>query len=275
MNDPIDKALWFIENNLGSELSLETIAAAAGVSRFVLSRQFAWSTDLSVMRYVRARRLSLAVGALTAGAEDILTIAIEAGYASHEAFSRAFRDHFGRTPEDVRKNGAASLTLTEPKRMKTQTANLSQPRFERSKPLLVAGLSARYKQGGDAGIPLQWQNFAQHIGAISGEVAGVTYGVIANFDDENSFDYLSGVEVTRFDGLPGGFATIRLPERKYVVFTHNGHVAAVPNSMREIWTQWLPTSGHQIADGPLFERYDKRFNPRSGSGAIELWLPIE
>ena len=145
MNDPIDKALWFIENNLGSELSLEAIASAAGVSRFVLSRQFAWSTDLSVMRYVRARRLSLSVHALTAGSEDILTVAIGAGYASHEAFSRAFRDHFGRTPEDVRKNGAASLTLTEPKRMKTQTADLSQPRFERSKPLLIAGLSARYK----------------------------------------------------------------------------------------------------------------------------------
>lgn len=227
------------------------------------------------MRYVRARRLSLALSALTAGSEDILWVAIEAGYASHEAFSRAFRDHFGRTPEDVRTNGAASLTLTEPKRMRTQTADLSQPRFERSKPLLIAGLSARYKQGGDAGIPLQWQNFAQHIGTISGELSGVTYGVIANFDDENSFDYLSGVEVARFEDLPTGFATMRLPERKYVVFTHNGHVAAVPNSMREIWIQWLPKSGHQIADGPSFERYDERFNPRTGSGAIELWLPIE
>ena len=99
--------------------------------------------------------------------------------------------------------------------------------------------------------------------------------MIANFDEENSFDYLTGVEVARFQDLPAGFVTIRLPERKYVVFTHQGHVAAVPNSMREIWTHWLPKSGHQIADGPFFERYVDRFNPRTGSGAIELWLPIE
>jgi AraC family transcriptional regulator len=275
MNDPIDKALWFIEANLGSELSLDEIALAAGVSRFVLSRQFAWSTDLSVMRYVRARRLSLAAATLAQGATDILTVAIEAGYGSHEAFSRAFRDHFGVTPERVRETGAASLVLAEPKRMRTQSADLSAPRFEKRDALLLAGLSARYKHGGDAGIPLQWRRFAPHIGSIPSEVPDVTYGVVANFDDEGSFDYFTCVEVERCNDLPAEFATLRIPSWRYAVFTHKGHVAAVPNSMREIWTRWLPSSGHQVADGPFFERYDQRFDAMTGNGEIELWLPLE
>ncbi len=76
--------------------------AIAGVSRFHMVRAFAAATGLSVMRYVRARRLSEAARALADGAPDILALALEADYGSHEAFTRAFRDHFGVTPEAVR-----------------------------------------------------------------------------------------------------------------------------------------------------------------------------
>ena len=91
--NPAQKALWFIESHLAGELSLDTIAAIAGVSRFHLVRAFAAATGFSVMRYVRARRLSEAAQALADGAPDILTIALDSAYGSHEAFSRAFRDH--------------------------------------------------------------------------------------------------------------------------------------------------------------------------------------
>ncbi|MGE5157753.1 MAG: helix-turn-helix domain-containing protein [Gemmatimonas sp.] len=64
-------------------------------------RAFAAATGFSVMRYVRARRLSEAARALARGAPDILSLALEADYGSHEAFTRAFRDHFGMTPEAV------------------------------------------------------------------------------------------------------------------------------------------------------------------------------
>ena len=50
---------------------------------------------MSPMAYVRARRLSDAARALIAGAPDILRLALDSGYASHEAFSRAFKSQFG------------------------------------------------------------------------------------------------------------------------------------------------------------------------------------
>src|SRR4051794_40645001 len=100
--NPARKALWFIESHLGDELSLDEIAAVAGISRFHMVRAFAAATGLSVMRYVRARRLSEAARALAQGAPDILRLALDADYGSHEAFTRAFRDYFGITPEMVR-----------------------------------------------------------------------------------------------------------------------------------------------------------------------------
>src|SRR5215207_9231131 len=89
-----DRALWIIERNSTRPLTLDGIAAACGVSRSHLAHAFGTTTGLSVMHYVRARRLSATAQALAAGAPDILAIALEAGYGSHEAFTRAFRAHF-------------------------------------------------------------------------------------------------------------------------------------------------------------------------------------
>jgi AraC family transcriptional regulator len=153
--------------------------------------------------------------------------------------------------------------------------DVAAPRFEQAPALLIAGLGARHAQGGDPAIPLQWQRFAPHIGHIPSQVGNVTYGVVANFDEDNSFDYIAGVEVRSFADLADGFAAIRIPARRYAVFTHRGHASGIPATMAAIWRDWLPGPGHRFADAPFFERYDRRFDPRSGDGQMELWLPLE
>ena len=113
--NPAQKALWYIENHLAQALTLDEIAGVGGVSRFHMVRAFDAATGLSVMRYVRARRLSEAARALASGAPDILQLALDADYGSHEAFTRAFRDHFGVTPEAVRAASCVDkLRLQEP-----------------------------------------------------------------------------------------------------------------------------------------------------------------
>src|SRR3954447_9424919 len=138
--NPAQKALWYIESHLSNPLTLDEVAAIAGVSRFHLVRAFAAATGFSVMRYVRVRRLSEAARALASGAPDILSVALDADYGSHQAFTRAFRDHFGVTPEAV--GGAAhldNLQLQEPITMdSTLIDNLQPQRFATGKPLLVA-----------------------------------------------------------------------------------------------------------------------------------------
>jgi len=36
----------------------------------------------------------------------------------------------------------------------------------------------------------------------------------------------------------------------------------------------LSTAGLEATDGPAFERYDARFDPRTGSGGFEIWVPV-
>jgi AraC family transcriptional regulator len=274
--NPAQKALWFIESHLADALALDEIADVAGVSRFHLVRAFAAATGSPVMRYVRARRLSEAARALAAGAPDILELALDAGYGSHEAFTRAFRDHFGVTPEAVRASKHLDqLKLQEPILMdSTLTDHLQAPRFEISKPLLVAGLSERVSQENGAGIPALWQRFHQSVANIPGRIGQVAYGVCCNGDDAGNFDYIAGVEVPDFSDLPREFARVRIPEQRYAVFTHRDHISTIRRTISTIWNHWLPASGLKAADAPSFERYDEKFDPLTGNGGLEIWVPV-
>src|SRR6185369_5592630 len=183
--NPAQKALWYIESHLGQSLALDDVADVAGVSRFHLVRAFAAATGFSVMRYVRARRLTEAARALARGAPDILSLALDADYGSHEAFTRAFRDHFGVTPEAVRLAACLDhLKLQEPILMESSALDhLKPPRFETGKAMLVAGIGDRINhQNNGAGIPGQWQQFNQKRGEVPNRVGMLSYGVCCNGD---------------------------------------------------------------------------------------------
>ena len=98
------------------------------------------------MRYVRSRRLTEAARALAAGAPDILAVALDAGYSSHEAFTRAFCDQFGTTPKKIRsQRHLDTIILVEPIQMNNETLiiELEHPRIENGNAFLIAGLGER------------------------------------------------------------------------------------------------------------------------------------
>jgi len=240
-------------------------------------RAFAAATGFSVMRYVRARRLTEAARALAAGAPDILDVALDAEYGSHEAFTRAFRDHFGITPEAVRATTCLDkLKLQEPILMEsTAFEKIAPPRFETGKAMLVAGLGERVSTDNGAGIPALWHRFHQHVQDYPGRVGQVAYGVCCNGDDAGNFDYIAGVEVIDFTDLPRDFSRVRIPEQRYAVFTHSEHISTIRRTIITAWNHWSPSSGHKPADAPNFERYDEKFDPATGNGGLEIWVPIK
>ena len=270
------KALWYIESHLSVELSLEAIAEAAGVSRFHLSRAFASSTGRSLAGYLRARRLSEAAKVLARGAPDILSVALDVGYGSHEAFTRAFRQQFGVTPEELRSQAhTRNISLQEPMKME-QTANitLSSPRFVKGNELLIFGLGQRCPRVGDSAIPSQWNSFLPHFGHIDGQIGNVAYGVVYNSDESGNYDYICGVAVREFPAHPAEFRRLRIPPQSYAVFEHRGHISEIASTWKAVWEYGL-ANGFQALDGPAFERYDERFDGRTGVGDVEIWIPAK
>jgi AraC family transcriptional regulator len=275
--DPVQKALWFVESHSREPLALDDIARACHVSAYHLTRAFAAATGTSLIRYLRGRRLSEAAQQLADGAEDILRLALETGYGSHEAFTRAFREQFGLTPEQVRaQRHVSNLPLIKALDMSsTPAVELPTPRFESHGPMQIAGLLARYNCQEIAGIPDQWQRFLPHCESLPGQVGPVSYGVCANFDTEGNFDYLCGVEVRGTPALPEGLTTIPVPAGRYVVFAYPGHIAGIRGLFSAIWGEWFPKSGHEPAEAPTLERYGPEFNGKTGMGGFEIWIPIK
>jgi AraC family transcriptional regulator len=152
------------------------------------------------------------------------------------------------------------------------------PRFENGKPLLIAGLQKSYAPAAMRGIPAQWQSFAQHMGKIPGQVGPTAYGVCWQAADGVNIEYLSGVEVSTFAGMPDDFTVVSLPAAKYAVFPHRAHVSKLYETCDAI-SRWLPESGHQSAadaETPsFFERYSEEFDPQTGFGGMEVWVPLQ
>lgn len=273
--NPVARAIWAVESSLGDAVSLEGLAALAGVTPYHLTRAFGHASGRPLMRYVRERRLSEAARVLAGGAPDILAVALAAGYGSHEAFTRAFREHFGITPEAARANPGARLTLTEPLIMNPDTRiTLEAPRLVDASAFRLAGLDRRYAGDESAAIPSQWQAFGEWIGRVPGQRGRVAYGVIHDADDAGAAGYLCGVEVDDFTRLPEGFARLALPARRYAVFHHPGHVAEIRRVWQAIWSEGLSAAGLEPVAAPEFERYDERFDPATGGGGFEIWIPV-
>src|SRR5262245_7122707 len=89
------KVQLFIQEHLDEELSLERLARVAHFSPYHFHRIFRGLVGEGVTEHVRRLRLESAAVALKTTERSIIQVALDAGYGTHEAFTRAFRQQFG------------------------------------------------------------------------------------------------------------------------------------------------------------------------------------
>ncbi len=103
---PIQTAIDYIEAHLFDPVTAEQVAKASGLPQSTLYRRFSTYTGMSVMAYLRLRRMAKGLVWLGSGQKTILETAVALGYDSQEAFTRAFKKHFGVAPGAFLKSGA-------------------------------------------------------------------------------------------------------------------------------------------------------------------------
>ena len=92
-----------IKSKGSEELTLSRLAQKLGFSEYYVSRKFRSISGMQLRDYLRFRRLAFALRELRDSDKGILDIAVEYGFSSHEAFTRAFKDAYGLTPCEYRK----------------------------------------------------------------------------------------------------------------------------------------------------------------------------
>jgi len=95
---PIARSVHLVEARFDQQITLEDMAAAAGISKFHFAREFKARTGLSPVAFLRGYRVVRAMDELVSSTERISEVAAAAGYQNAAAFSRAFHKFTGSTP---------------------------------------------------------------------------------------------------------------------------------------------------------------------------------
>jgi AraC family transcriptional regulator len=160
--------------------------------------------------------------------------------------------------------------------MMQETPNTPQaPRFADHAPIIIAGMVDRYNQKTKGKIPQLWRRFVPYLGSIPDQVGNDTYGVCYNFGPDDSFDYLCGVQVAGSKSVPDGLTAVEIPRKTFAVFSHTGHISGLPATWQAIFADWLPASGCTLDVEPQFERYTEAFDLQTGTGLVEIWIPMK
>lgn len=108
----IQPVVAYAAAHLDQDVSLAALAGQAGLSTFHLHRVFSAAAGETPKQFTLRLRLGRAAAMLLTSEDAVLDIALDCGFQSHEAFSRAFRKRFGMTPSDYRARGFADRSGT-------------------------------------------------------------------------------------------------------------------------------------------------------------------
>lgn len=149
---------------------------------------------------------------------------------------------------------------------------VAAPEFRDRDAFRVVGMSRQCTFEDNSAIPGLWQSFNARETEVTDATPGAAYGVCCDADDQGRFRYLAGVEAAdKMEDMD----FVDIPAHRYAVFTHHGHVSDLPKSVYTIWNKSLPDAGYEPSKAPDFELYDRRFDPETGWGTVEIWIPIE
>lgn len=105
-----------ITGRLGHGVSLEAIARRSGQSRFQVHREFRRIAGETLKQFTLRLQLERAAAQLVASDDEIRSVAIANGFASHEVFVRAFRRYFGMSPTAYRHSALKNATRLQRRR---------------------------------------------------------------------------------------------------------------------------------------------------------------
>jgi AraC family transcriptional regulator len=286
-----------IDTHLDEPIDLARLARVANFSIFHLHRIFSAHVGETLGSYLTRRRVEQAAARLASQPLlRVLDVALAVGFGSAEAFTRAFKKHFGCAPSQWRtrpaarwhkkgKIGQVKSRLGQAKR--PRTAYASAMAQTKSSPLQVAVTTrpvvriAYLRYQGPFGKPLGrfWGEQVYPWLAASDLLGAPRYGVSQDDPQVTAADkcrYDAGAEVGK-DFVPSQKAQIAmLPGGLHACTKFKGTSAEIPLVWKRILREWLPASGYQLDARPCFEYYptDGEYDEKTGIFTCELCMPI-
>lgn len=276
----INRVIDFIGKHLDEELKLDDLCRIACFSKYHFHRLFTAQVGVSLKSYIKWLRLKRAAHQLIMQKEDtIINIALDAGFESHEAFSRAFKQECGQSPSNFRRNvnwqawesPPYSLQIKGKKLMKLTIKDLPSKRLavmeHRGDPIKLSITLDKL---------MSWAK-AQPINLKLNVAEAFGFG----YSDPRE----TPPEEWRFDlalTVPQDFklndAVIDkwLPAGRYVVTTHKGSRDNIGDTIYHLYRDWLPESAEELGDLPcIFFYHNFEHEVAETELLTEIWVLLK
>jgi len=260
-------------------VSLRDIAARSDWSADHFHRVFRTRVGLPVMDYVRRRRLTIAAGRLIGSDAPILELALEAGFNSQAAFTRAFARVYRRPPAAYRRRGRdvpwlSVSAVTADTLALLPGLGIASPRCVVHPAIRVAGLETTLGANQRDSIPTIWREL-QRVLRARGIDARVAYGIATAVPrgSDGLLAYTAAVVVNGPAGVRDDLIARRVAAGRYLIFPFRGPRNGLPRAIDFIYGTWIPGSGHLLRRAPMLEVYPALFE-MDRTIEVELWIPI-
>lgn len=279
--ESMNKTIDYMEDHLLETLHIPAIAKATGSLETDLQKTFYALTGISVVEYIRRRRLSLAGYELQKGDQTVLDIAAKYGYTSPDSFTRAFRQMHGTTPSAVKKGGCLLKSYGRITFVLTiKGVNAMNYKIVRKEQMRIIGFKKWFSAENDSQlteIPKMWDSVTDEMKAL---ITGLSNnnGVVGLCGDmyDGGFDYWIGCMSDK--SCPENLEEMTIPASSWAVFEVIGSMRPLPNPMQDIWkriySEWLPNSGYQHGMLPEIECYSAG-DMMAEDYRSEIWIPVK
>ena len=277
--EQISKALSYIDEHLSEPITLDVLAEQCHFSPFYFHRLFTAIVGKPLAAYVRERRLAYACRQLVQTEKSILEVALDSGFQSAQAFSRAFKESQGMSARAYRSRGSCPDVVTAEELIVRFTNRLKggvlvNPAIIKRGPLLIAGVSGDGNRTGEV-----WGRFAQLSDEKPLTNAASESGYEVRLYREDQCTVHVGQRVCD-DNVDAAYALLRLPAAKYASF--DVYVARGYESENSAMDEWLATNREGYTERQFdaetrycVEFYDERFQGDEANSIVEIWVPIE
>lgn len=247
------RVLDHIHDHPAGDLSLDALADVAALSRFHFHRVFHATTGETVAQSVRRLRMYRASVALVTTKDPLARIARSVGYNNLASFHRAFADSTSLTPAAFRSRG--ELRPLSPTFRIGEA--LMYPVEIRTEP--ARNLGALPHHGPYLEISRAFDKLGALIGARgrwpqAGHIVGVYYDDPAATPAADLSSH-AGLELPETTPITAPLELVRLPPGPHAVLRYHGPYSGLPAAYDQLFRNWLPGSGRQPADSPMFEVY--------------------
>lgn len=266
----------YIHNNLDSRIDIKTLAEISCFSPFHFHRISRALLGEPIGAYISRTRLEAAAKMIRYTTVSVEEIAYSVGYETPSSLSKAFKNHFGSSPSNYRKD--KNYTIKSKNSMET-TVQIKKPKIVNTedKNCIYYRLQGAY-QTLDYG--LAWATLWNEVKAQKLFTAGMEHIGLPHDDpnvtEDDKIRYDACLVIHKDAKSSGEIGTKKLKGGTFAIFHYQGSYANLPQVYNHIFNEWLMDNEYELRDESVREKYLN--NPEKTEEAklkTEIYLPIK